>query len=395
MTIHSPGIASFAATLAILLPVLAAALMGLRYIRTPWLKMSLVALCGAFSLWQLFYWLEDISGRAAQRHYAQVEQVLTTSEAWFAASNLNAEQSFISLSLLAEGLADYSIRYPGTQAKTQRLTENVLLALLSPNLCPFETIRDTSAWARRDDNLYLSHLNLVLGCYAKQLPAHHVNLYAPLYDQLSRYLTARLQSAPTRNAPSYGATDELWVADNAVTLQSLFVHDALASSTASATLRRQWVQFIETTGSHKIGLPFSELTAQRLPRGCANAWIGKYAAAYAPAFSARLWKTHKHDFQYTIGLASVFREYPPGYDLPEDYDSGPMVVGIGASATGLALSGAKYQGDYYTYYQLINIVKAAELATPVLSFLSQNDQWTEASSSWLSRAIQFNAAARI
>ena len=392
----SPALASFAATLGLLVPVLAIALLGFNYLRPRWLKLSLLGLCGVFSLWQLGYWLEDASGRTARRHYARVEQALATPEAWDASRSLPTEQSIIALSLLGEGLADYATRYPETKANTLRLTQNALLALLSPALCPFETVGDTTAWARREENLYLSHLNLLLGSYTQQLAPRQANPYAPLYDRLSRYLTRRLQAAPTRNAPSYGATpDSLWVADNAVTLQSLYLYDALASSPATAPLRQQWVQYLETTGSTTQGLPFSELTTRRPPRGCANAWIGKYAAAYAPAFSASLWKKHKQVFKYNGGLVGVFREYPPGCNLPEDYDSGPMVLGIGTSATGLGLSGAKYQGDYYTYYQLINIVKAGELFAPVLAWVFQDDQWTQASNNWLSRAIQFNAAARL
>ena len=72
-----------------------------------------------------------------------------------------------------------------------------------------------------------------------------------------------------------------------------------------------------------------------------------------------------------------------------------MVLGVGAAATGLGLNAAKYQGDYYTYYQLINTIKAAELATKVLTLCSQNDEWTQASGGWLSQAIQFNASAKM
>ncbi|SFQ48665.1 hypothetical protein SAMN04515668_2506 [Hymenobacter arizonensis] len=388
--------AAFVSTLALLVPVILTALLVWKLVPFRWLKSGLITFCGAFCVWQLYYCWEDATGRAAERHYQQVKQVLATPRMWIDSSRLNGEQSIIALSLLGEGLVNYSVRFPAQRDEARQLTENALLALISPEGCPFENIRDTVAWRRRDDNLYLSHLNLLLGSYTQQLRADQANPYTQLHAQLSRHLAARLQAAPTRNAPSYGTTpDSLWVADNAVTLQSLFLRDALCSTAGSASLQRQWIHFIDSTGSTAKGLPFSELTRRRPPRGCANAWIGKYAAAYAPAFSADLWKKHKQDFKYNLGVASLFREYPPGYDLPADYDSGPMVLGVGASATGLALVGAKYQADYYTYYQLINSIKVAELAARMLTYCSHNDEWTQASGGWLSQAIQFSATARI
>jgi len=147
-------------------------------------------------------------------------------------------------------------------------------------LCPMPVyIWKKNPWKKQESNLYLGHLNLLLGSYARQLHKEVPNAYAALHAQLSRYLTARLLAAPIQNAPSYGEThDSLFVADNAVTLQSLFLNDRLARTNASARLRQQWVAFVTTKGSRADGLPYSEFTGRRPPRGCANSWIAKYGA---------------------------------------------------------------------------------------------------------------------
>ncbi len=120
--------------------------------------------------------------------------------------------------------------------------------------------------------------------------------------------------------------------------------------------------------------------------------MAKYGATSTPAFTAALWSQYKKAFKYNLGLLSVFREYPSENSLPADYDSGPIIFGAGAAATGLALCGAKYQGDYYTYFQLVNALKAAELGASALTFALRDEQWASVSESWLSKAIQFNAA---
>lgn len=376
-----------------LLPIALVLSLCEKFVSWKWVRLPVVSLGAVFILWQFYYCLADATGWEARRQFQGVKQVLADPLYWNDRSGLSSEQSIIGLSLLGEGLADYALRFPAAQAESRLLTENALQAMLGVSTSPFENVRDTSAWEKQESNLYLSHLNMLLGSYSRQVPQGEPNAYAALHAQLSRYLTARLLAAPTRNAPSYGETpDSLWVADNAVTLQSLFLHDRLARTNASARLRQQWVAFVTTKGARADGLPFSELTGRRPPRGCANSWIAKYGATAMPAFTATLWSQYKHIFKYNLGLLSVFREYPVENSLPADYDSGPILYGAGAAAIGLALCGAKYQGDYYTYYQLINGLKVAELGACALTFCLRDEQWASASGSWLSKAIQFNGA---
>ncbi len=61
--------------------------------------------------------------------------------------------------------------------------------------------------------------------------------------------------------------------------------------------------------------------------------------------------------------------------LGEDYDSGPIILGLGAAATGLALNGSKAIGDYVTYYQVADIVKVFEGLAAIASALGDSSYW--------------------
>ena len=237
---------------------------------------------------------------------------------------------------------------------------------------------------------------MVLGCYVPAAASSAAEArYARLHGQISRYLAARLAAAPSGNLPSYGDTlrDTLWVADNAVTIHSLWLYDQTQRRALSAAAKRRWLQLMLISDSAGLGLPYSELTARRPPRGCAMSWLAKYMAGFADDRGATWWAGYKRAYKYNLGVACLFREYPPGINLPGDYDSSTILLGAGAAATGLALSGAKYQRDYYTYYQLLTAVAAGNFIAETAA-LWGNDSWGGVTDSSLARAIRFNAAAR-
>lgn len=369
------------ATAYLIAPVLIIAALACLIVRKPALRVLIICLGTVFGLWQVLNVIDDLSGYRARRHYAQVKKALHQVDEWEQITQLSGEQAIIAASLIGEGLADYSDRFPESHRENQQLTENLLLILTGPNHSPFESVFDTAAWATREHNLYLSHLNVVLGSYARQcsspLISQTPNKYQTLNSQLTRYLTQRLAIAPGHNAPSYGDNGGmLWVADNAVTLHSIYLHAKAASPPKDRLLGQEWVQSLQQTATHPSGLPLSELCERVEPRGCANAWMAKYVHTYASTYSNQLWDKHKQAMKRNFGVAAGFREYLPQSNLQPDYDSGPIIFGLGAAATGLALCGARYQADYYTYYQVLNAIQVTEVALNCISMVAPGDEWS-------------------
>lgn len=384
------------AALLVLLPVLLLVVLTLYLARRRWIKLLISIPLVSLLLSQLLLFGLDASGQAAKRQFAAVRQVLASPAQWHRTSGLSGEQAIIALSFLSEGLANHATRYPDARLQSQQLIEQAVQALLSPEICPFVDATDSTAWATREENLYLSHLNVALGSYARiAAPSPVTERYAGLQRQLSHYLDHRMATAPSGNIPSYGGVylDTLWTADNAVMLHSLWLYHHRAEPARAAAPGQNWLHRLEAAHALSNGLPYSELRARRPPRGCATSWLTKYMAAFAPDTSARWWQRYTADFKYNLGIACLFREYPPGVDLPEDFDSGPIVLGAGAAATGLALPGAKYQRDYYTYYQLLTTVFLAEQMGRAAQLLGAGS-WEATGDTWLAKSILFNAAAR-
>jgi len=64
-------------------------------------------------------------------------------------------------------------------------------------------------------------------------------------------------------------------------------------------------------------------------------------AKFASKEAKLLWDKYKDNFLVNYIIFAGFREYPKGSHLKEDIDSGPIINGIGASATAFSRSPAK------------------------------------------------------
>ena len=220
--------------------------------------------------------------------------------------------------------------------------------------------RDLQRVRLGDHGLYLSHLNLILGAYKA---ATGRDRFAPLNGRISRYLARRSLVDPHRHMPSYGNSGLRWPADQAVTLHSLALFDRNYQRKISLRPVAAWLRFLDRRGTSKRWrLPLSEVTGRaaywRHPRGCALSWTVRYMQLFAPARAERLWSRYKAAFMVRKGIFAGFREWPPGIQRAADADSGPIIHGIGAAATGLALGASRVVGDSTTYYML----RAAEAA---------------------------------
>lgn len=80
---------------------------------------------------------------------------------------------------------------------------------------------------------------------------------------------------------------------------------------------------------------------------------------FAPEFATNQYTlAKKYLFRSALGLAAV-REFPEGGEGRPDVDSGPVLFGLGPSASGFAIAAAAAMGDKEFAWQLI---KASALA---------------------------------
>ena len=246
--------------------------------------------------------------------------------------------------------------------------------------------RDLMRTRLGDHGLYLSHLNLMLGAHKA---ATGTDRFAVLNGRISRYLARRSLADPHRHMPSYPRNGLRWPADQAATLHSLALFDRNYKRRISRRPVAAWLSFLDRRGTSKRwGLPLSEVTGRaaywRHPRGCALSWTVRHMFPFAPARAEQLWSRYKAGFLVRKGIFAGFREWPPGIRRRADADSGPIVHGIGAAATGLALGASRVVGDHTTYAML--------RASEVVARAAGGARLKKASASILSRAISLQAS---
>lgn len=205
---------------------------------------------------------------------------------------------------------------------------------------------DAEQLLANENALALSHLLLVLGAADKT----GLCLDEALHHALADGLAAASTADPLATVPSYRGASFRWPADQSALLAGLKRADDAHGWTSHVEPLAKFVAVIDSVGTHRSGLPVSELTGlgpgARMPRGCAQSYISRYFAEVDGPRAAAWWKTYRTNFVEHLPLGVIgFREWPRGVEREGDIDSGPIVLGIGVAASALAISAAKAQGD--------------------------------------------------
>lgn len=257
----------------------------------------------------------------------------------------------IALSHLADGCVGQAKQHPDRSAAAQRCVRLAHERALDLHAawCPLvDGARrcETDALLEQANPLSLSHWLLVMGAG----DALGACPDATLHERLAAGLASRSTADPFAHVPSYRASTLRWPADQAALLAALRRADAGHGTALLVEPLAAFTTFIDAKGLHRSGLPVSEVTGKgpgaSYPRGCAQAFISRYLAEVDPARATAWWKTYRAQYLVRLPLGVVgFREWPPGVDRGGDMDSGPIVLGIGASASALGISAARAQGD--------------------------------------------------
>lgn len=202
------------------------------------------------------------------------------------------------------------------------------------------------------EGLWAAHTAIVLSAAEKLgIPvdaAFHRRLVQGLHD-------GTLRSA-TRHVPSYARFRARWPADEAAALYALWRYDRQHGTDLSVAPIAAWNAWMDEHGATRWGLPMSEVAGGqktgKYPRGCALSWTVRYQSRFDPERAAATWSTYKQGFLMLDSPFAGFREYPLGVDVPADVDSGPIVGGIGAAATGIGIGAAYAMHDHATAARL-------------------------------------------
>ncbi len=244
----------------------------------------------------------------------------------------------VALSFLADGCAASGEAHASMRAAARSCVERCLARARQTRRGP---LRPESA-----DGLWLSHFALILGAADALGPCPDPEAHAAI----ALALASRTLSDPYRHVASYASAKDRWTADQAAALASLARFDRAHGAHLVDEPLRAWRDFVLSKAmDRRLGLPWSEVTGarrtSRAPRGCALSFQTRYLHEVDDGLARRFWAVYRERYRVRHFGLTGFREWPPGQELGQDLDSGPIVMGVGAAATGLGIAGARVMGD--------------------------------------------------
>jgi len=300
----------------------------------------------------------------------------------------NKSQAIITLSNIAEGLAQIAKRNPKYRPIIKTHLDKVINYSFNPRVMPID-IKQVKKEDLLTHGLFISHLNIILGEYERIAKN---GKYQEINQDLSQAILVKSMLDPNKHLKSFPNVPYKWPADQAATLYSLHLYDKNFNDDTSEVPIAAWLYYMENRGTDpRTGLHISEVTGKayysNIPRGCALSWTVKYMADFAPREAKILWDRYKENFLKDYFVVAGFREWPRGVDKGEDTDSGPIINGIGTAATAFGLGASKVMNDLSTYKKINKLINAGY----TLISLSGNNSVKKISNNLLSNSIRFSS----
>ncbi|MCP4675735.1 MAG: hypothetical protein GY854_09565 [Deltaproteobacteria bacterium] len=271
------------------------------------------------------------------------------------------------LSHAAVGFLNTGLAIPAYRNEVGKLLTEVTKRATSTKVSPY---KKNLEHVRRfgDHNLYLSHVNLILGARRR---ITEDTKFDKLHRRITRHLAKRSTARANAHASSYPGSAR-FPADQTVTLASLYLYDLCHQTDLSKQPVRRWLDYMKLKATHKkTGLYRSSLSRSfknsKLPRGCALSWSTLYMAQFAPNEAMEQYTRYRDLFFIDILGWGGFREYPPGVNGSMDVDSGPIFFGMGMAATGLGLGATRLFGDRRGYVSILRTASSFGLPDTVFS----------------------------
>lgn len=194
----------------------------------------------------------------------------------------------------------------------------------------------------------LGTLNYALGAYRLVSDdGRYDSLHHHLSTLLRRALEAR-KGAPIDSYPAY-----TWYFDTIMALASLDLYDRANQTSWTTPLLDAHLQWREEFAlAPESGLP------RAFPgdpsRGCDLSFQICLLGNLKPSAAQEVYQGYVEHHWIDHGFVAGFSEWPKGYKNPavQDIDSGPVLFGIGGTATGMGIGAAKAVGDEKRHQRL-------------------------------------------
>jgi hypothetical protein len=249
-------------------------------------------------------------------------------------------------------------------------------AATSGSTAPYGPIADALRSCLRADPTALDGCGRLRGHLALLLEAR--DRLGPLSRDQARFRDALTDSlaGEVLGAKGHLLTTEpgaVYPADNEVLLAALTLaspRSALASEAAQAL--RVGLDALSKAGPAPSRLDARTLVATDVPRGCALAYSALFRALTEDPLAPARYAALRAGFFAERGPLVGFREWPRGVHRRPDSDSGPLILGLGASASAFGLAAARLEsaGDYQRLERTGRFARVLLVGGPKLRDLS-------------------------
>lgn len=286
----------------------------------------------------------------------QVERMTQTVQFRTGSKRFDGEWAMVTNMMTAIGAAQVAIQHPSTKEDALVILRLAMDRLAEPSTRAY----DSDAWNQdamrslgedeRDHGAFLMYYAFALGMHRLADPDH---ADAQLFDQVIETLLRRAKKRPQLLLDSYPG--ETYLADNAVFIGALGLH-AKATGASYEPFFEKWEALARAKWMEpKTGLLYQAVDgangAKRdAARGSGTAAASYYLSFARPGLSRDLWNAIRGNlYREVLGFGLVREFVGSGRG---DVDSGPVIFGLGVSATGFALGAARANGDEHAFSAL-------------------------------------------
>ena len=280
-----------------------------------------------------------------------VHSPLETNDFNTGSDRFNGEWLFGTYVMAGLGFAQTATEHPQLKPSHVDIVETCIDKLTSPIVHQF----DSKVWneialdALDSDNghaAYLGYLNLLMSMTLQIDPR---NRYADLNRDVTQSLVKRIKESPSMLLATYPG--EVYPVDNCAVIASIAIYNRVTRGLYQGLIdrwvkkcRQEWID-PQTGLLYQAMTPLGDAPLDQ-PRGSGSALAAYFLSFVDRELSAELYQAVKRELTHTwIGFGCV-REYPNTVrGGPGDIDSGPLVFGYSASATGFSLAGSRIHND--------------------------------------------------
>ena len=188
--------------------------------------------------------------------------------------------------------------------------------------------------------------------------------FDPVIRQVAESLYRAIRTSSHGLLKSYG--DMWWLTDNFAAYAGLLPYDR-EIGTAFSQVSERLVEHIRSnyldpaTGLFATYVNDDVGTILQGPRGISVMYGLHFLRVFAPEFAEEHYSLAKRHFYRSLLGAGAVLEFPAGSIGPADVDSGPVIAGLGPSASGFAVGAAAIMKDQKTLEELLRSIRLVGL----------------------------------